>query len=897
MPYTQEQLDDNVSYKFNGPRLNQAVPENQIAGAEQSMLVGIDGRFNGCLRKFYGMKSLVRLAGVTGLTTIADYAGLSFIQEVTFQKRTTSTTYRGFVIRWDSQNDTANSSVGLVYTTDNGSAWTYLAVWSGAATAITATVELECTTDAGYLLIAVDGKATKTVYWNGSSLVAVDSGPGEFDVALGAVTEASQAADTAYYLRGNGVFQVAWRFYSSTRGIFSALSNTVNVYMDQPKLSKASGSVAFNSAGGDSGLFVDGDVITVNGRTFEADDNAADSSDVPFDITGLTTITQHANALADAINSDTANCACTARGEGTAVFIEASATGVSGNAYTLVKAETGGNTDDISVSSTTLTGGGKQTSEYIQQCKATMDFPANTAVVSGQNFAAFDALFDYVQIFRSIDLGQIPAAQIGAILYLEQSIVKTANWATSGTFDSLQAVIGTVDDTALPFLDSYDPSRDFILAPPQSGTIQRYQGITLMAQAQSDNNPTNVVHSSAKHTSPEYFTTYNERTVNPERGRALRFIRAGDSCFILSPGGITHMYKGSNDSSIQFVDTMEGFGLDGKWAAHSLGSTVVMISAGSLVMMGGNDANIAIVGNASRIVKDDWISDISASVSSGYDSLMNASFFLDPVRDEMLIIWHETQGLTTMEGANFAWMTHGPDIVTGKGKRAYFATANGLIVYPDAAKSATGSMMGLSSGYTLNGTASGGSTTTLIDSGATFHADMVEAYVYMIDGNNAGLGRIVSSVNVGTDTLTVAAFPYDVENGNRYTISPVPWKVRMAPLRKMDAPLAMVGFDLITMVGVKAKFRKISGLTAGIDDTCRVGAFRNSGSTIESKTREIDIVANPSKTVGDDLQVEDEFRIDGIDVEPYIEHYGIGTDFELTDIEVSVVPTESKRSE
>jgi len=895
MPYTQEQLEGNVTYRFNGPRLNKSLPENQIAGDEQSELVGVDGRFNGCLRKFYGMKQLVRLVRVTGLTTIADYAGLSFVQAVNFQKKGTSTTYRGFVIRWDAQDDTDNQEVGFAYTIDNGSTWTYLGVHTGASTTITGTTEMEAVTQGAYLMIAVDTLSTKTVYWTGSALVAVDSGPGDFVTALAALTESSQAEDTDYFLRGNGVFQVAWRFYSSTRGIFSALSSTVTVYMDQQKLTKASGSISFSSTGGDSGLMVAGDVFTVNARTYEYIDAG---SDVTIAVVGTSTVAAHAQALADAINSDTANCLCTARAESTAVFIEASARGVSPNAYTLSVTEAAPNQDDFTASGSTLTGGGSTTTEYLQQCKATMDLPANTAVLAaGTTYAAFAALFDTIQVFRSIDLGQIPAAQIGSILYLEQSI-DDASWGTSGAFDSLQAVIGTVADEALPFFDFYDPEKDIITAPPKSGAIQRYQGLTLMSQAKSDDNPFNVVHSSLGNTSPEYFTTYNEREGNSERGRALRFLRAGDSCFILNPAGITHAYKGST-TAIQFVDTMEGFGLDGKWAAHSLGSTVAMISAGSLVQMGGNDANIAIISSASRILKDDWKSDIQDYVSSGYDGELNASFFLNPNRDEMIIIWHETQGMSMMEGANFAWMTHGPDIVDEKVKRAYFATSNGLIVYPDVAKDSSGTMTGLTVGYWLKGTVASGSTTTLYDAGAGqhFHANMIESYVHMIDGNNAGLGRIITGVSVGTDTLTIAAFPSELENGDRYTISAVPMKIRLAPLRKMDAPLAMVGFDLMNMIGVKAKFRNISGLKAGVDDTCRVGAFRNSGSTIESKTREIDIVANPSKTPGDDLETEDEFRIDGIDVEPYIEHYGIGTDFELTDVEISIVPTESKRAE
>jgi len=899
MPLTKEQLDQNVTYRFNGPRMNQMVPENQVAGNEQGRLVGVDGRYNGALRKYYGNLELVRLGEVTGLTDLLNYAGLSYFQEVTFQKRTTSTIYRGFVLRWDDSNDTDNQAVSLAYTTDNGSTWTHLAIWSGGSTGITSTTEIDVATHAGYLMVAVDGKATKTVYWSGSALTVVSSGPGNFSSAMSAMTESSQSEDTSYNLAGDGVYRVAFRWYSSTRGIYSALSTALNVYMDQSKLSKASGSVAFAATGGDSGLFVDGDVLTLNGRTFEADDDSSTTSDVDVDISGLTTIAQHAQALADAINSDTDNCACTARAESTSVYIEASARGTSGNAYTLSISETGANTDDISVSATTLTGGGEQSTEYLQQCKAVLDLPdSGVGMVYTDSGDGFADLFDTLQIFRSINLGNVPAAQIGAILYHEQDIAKTGNWATSGAWDALQVSIGTLPDAALPFQDEYDPATDTVLAPPQSGTIARYQGVTFMAQALSDDNPYNVVFSNAKgdNPSPEYFTTYNERTGKADRGRALRFLVAGDSAFILNHAGITHMYKGGTDKKIQFVDTMDGFGLDGKYTAHSMGTTVAMISAGSLAQMGGNDANVALISGASRTLKKDWKNDIANSVSSGYDGKLNASFWLNPNRDEILCLWHETQGLSMMEGANFAWMTHGPDITDGKTKRAYFATANGVVVYADIAETGTGTMLGLDSSYTIASTATDGSTTTLVDSSATFHADMVECYLYMLSGNNVGEGKIISSVDVGNKTLTVAAFDNAIAYGDRYTISPVPFKARLAPLRPMDAPKPTVVFDRVTMHGAQAKFRDISGLNTDVDDTIRISAYRNSGTSLESADEELDIVANPADTPGDDLEDDEGFVIDGIDVEPYIEHLGVGTMFEITDLEVSVTFSKSKES-
>lgn len=891
MPYNQEQLENYVTYGFDGPMLNRDVPPNKVPLSQQSQVSGIDGRYRGCLHKYYGNRLLQDLDAVTGLTTIDDADGLSFLQEVVFQKRGTSTVYKGYVIRWDSQDDTDNSEVGLVYSDDNGSTWTYLGVWTGASTGVTKTTSIEAMAEGAYLMIAVEGKATKTVYWTGSAVAAVSSGPGDFGVVLGALTENAQAEDTDYHLKGDGVYQIRYRFYSSTRGIYSSISSALTVYMNKPKLTAAHGAVYFAATGGDSGLMIEGDILTLNSRTFEY---ISAGSDVTIPVAAAATVAAHASALADAINGDTANCGCTARAETTSVYIEANTAGTAGNSIDLSISETGANTDDISVSGATFTGGGESTAEYLQQCKATIDFPANTAVVSGKAFADFDALFDTIDVFRTIDLGQIPAAQEGGIFWLEQSIAKAGNWATSGAFDALQVVIGTLPDTALVQQDNtnmYDPARDAIVAPPESGTIAHYQGFTLMAQAASDDEPYSILASSLTHTSPEYFTSYYVRKGNSKRGSPIRFMVSGDSCFALHGAGFVHIYKPSNDAGIRYVDTITGPGLDGKYAAHIVGNAVLMFSAGLLRQMGGNDGNIVDLPGVQGLIDDDWKTHISDYVSSGYDAEMNVSMFLNSQTDEILCLWHGTGKMSLLEGANFRWMTDGPDITGGDKQRIYMATKEGLVVSPDYAEAGSGTMFDLSDSYTLTGAITGGSTTTTIMTDATFHAALVGAYLYYIDGPNAGLGRVISSVDVGNDTLTTAAFPNTPAYGNRFCVSPVPVFVTLAPIRTMSAPESMVNFDRHKMIGASVKFQEISGLEAGVTDTVRISAYRNGSTTLEETAFEVDV----STTIEDATSAfQEDGVIDGLDILPYLEYIGVGSGFEITDVQVSKPDSDSK---
>jgi hypothetical protein len=866
-----------LPYPFKSPRMDQSVPSNQVKPGTFSRLSGVDGRFDGGLRKYWGNRLVLDLDGVSGLGNIDAYNGPDFIKKVTFQKRGTSTVYQGFVIRWDSQNDTTNEQIDLVYTADSGSNWSVLSIWA-AGNNITSSLEIDCAVSQGYLLVAVDTKATKTVYWSGSAVIAVSSGPGSFGVELGAMTLNNTAVDSSYQLAGDGTYQVAYRFYDSTRGIYSALSDPLTVHLSHFQTTKATGSVSFISAGGDSGLFVDGDQIIIDGRAYEADTNSSITGDVTVSITGLTTIAQHAQALADAINGDS-SAVVSATAQATGVILESLTEGAVGNGYILAKAETGSNQNDLAVSGSTLTGGGATTTTAEAQCKAVIDFPANTAVVSGKLYADFSALFDTVDVFRTINLGDTDAT-LGAIFYLEQTISKATSWATSGAWDALQVTIGTMFDDALPFQTMYDPEKDVVSTPPQSGTIGRYENQTYMAQAASTDGGYDTLFSSIEHASPEYFSTYNTRKGDPEDGRPLRFLAAGEALFQLCYNSVVFIFKSGKLAPIQFSRLHKNRGLVGKEAAHSSGNSIFLITGMGLTILNGTDGSMGGITAADRVIFDDWKSDLSG-VKSGYDSLMNASFFLDPTREEMLIVWHSTQVITMLDGANFVGVTDGSSL-DGKNNRVFFVTKTGRIVSPDVLSAGSGTMWDISSSYTLNGTATS-TGDSLIDANATFHSDMVGAKVYITSGENAGIGRTVSTVATTTLTFT-SSFPYDISTGDTYAVSPVPFSGRVWPLQ--DESISR--FNRWVLAGVSLKSRKHTGFTNNPNAHWRVGAYRNSGTTLESAVAYPDVDTDPHDSA-------EALGLHGVDLEPYVEQIASGVSFELTDMEFNVSLTDSRK--
>jgi len=74
--------------------------------------------------------------------------------------------------------------------------------------------------------------------------------------------------------------------------------------------------------------------------------------------------------------------------------------------------------------------------------------------------------------------------------------------------------------------------------------------------------------------------------------------------------------------------------------------------------------------------------------------------------------------------------------------------------------------------YDVTGTADSGSETTTVDAERTEAEDYWNgAYIYFTSGDNAGLARKVTDFDAGTDTITHAAFPEAVAEGDTYKLS------------------------------------------------------------------------------------------------------------------------------
>jgi len=179
--------------------------------------------------------------------------------------------------------------------------------------------------------------------------------------------------------------------------------------------------------------------------------------------------------------------------------------------------------------------------------------------------------------------------------------------------------------------------------------------------------------------------------------------------------------------------------------------------------------------------------------------------------------------------------------------------------------------------------------TALVDSYATFNADMIGSLCYMTSGANAGEAQEITSLTGTTQLNFTTGFTNTIVAGDTYCISPVKFSVRGWPLQKEGT--SRFKRWIMEAVSLKAKdtegFMQKGGSVPIANNKWRIGAYRNSDDSIAASTVYVDVSENPSTSAG-------ALNIDGVDVEPYIEQISAGTKFELQDGEVLVTDTDSR---
>lgn len=231
----------------------------------------------------------------------------------------------------------------------------------------------------------------------------------------------------------------------------------------------------------------------------------------------------------------------------------------------------------------------------------------------------------------------------------------------------------------------------------------------------------------------------------------------------------------------------------------------------------------------------------------------------------------------------------GPHPVDGGASRAWLITDTGIICGIDLGVVGSGTMLGIDNSADLNGDGATVSYTanTMTDTAATLHASMEGAYIHVYHAATQTYERrLISGVNVGTDTLTVgAAWTLTPAAGSRYTISPIPYKLRLWPLPSPAAP-AETGRKLVRDMALNVT--GYAGVAGNPNAVWRVGVCRNGEAEPSAEIEEVGMAVDPQDQHAN-------VNRDGHMLEPWVENISAGTDFELLNVTIDATITGSRK--
>lgn len=486
------------------------------------------------------------------------------------------------------------------------------------------------------------------------------------------------------------------------------------------------------------------------------------------------------------------------------------------------------------------------------------------------------ASFDTIELFRTISVTVADSTFDGGVLYHDADITLSASWETG---DKTGEVGENYEDVQQVQQSMYDPWEDVAGTPPCSGAAIYYQGSVFAAEAEDGAGGGGGIRwSRVTAFDPENFSASHKYRGGLGDGVVEGFVQVGEILYALTDSVVYRIHKVGTQLSIHRLH--EGRGTTDGDSAHAVGGDLLYVAPIGLTVMGGPSADLQVQTQVDRILKGDWAGDLD-SVVGAYDSYMGASYLVNTVDAEALVLWHVTKSATMLKNCHFVAATTGPLPESGGPPRAFFVTNEGRVCYPDHDRSGTGTMMGASG--TLNGTAtsSEGDKTTLVDSTATFDENTLDdAYVYMVTGDNAGEYRKVA-VRYSETRLATDAFPNNITSGDQYVISPVVFEMRLPPVPSSTEGVPLLQRRVIETLGLYATGH--SGVSSNENAQWKVSAYREGGTSLADTAKWIDMADGRVTTQFADT---DPGSLHGFLLEPYVGAYLAGVDFELTGIEV-----------
>jgi len=488
--------------------------------------------------------------------------------------------------------------------------------------------------------------------------------------------------------------------------------------------------------------------------------------------------------------------------------------------------------------------------------------------------------FSTIELFRTIHVEAAGSQFDGGVLYKEKTRTMKAGWTTGAyvAHDSQLTLGDTLTDEQLVQQVAYDPWEDVAGVPPSSGSIAYYQGAMFMgASPTSAPGGGGIQWSNLTKYQPEQFNAAHLYRGKLSDGIIERLVEAGEVLYGLTKGVIYRVRKLGTQLAINRLHV--GRGASAGEAAHAVGDDILLMTPLGIGVLNGMSGDLQIYSQLDRIIYKEWAGELGG-IYSAYDSYLGASFFINTASNgsgEGIVIWHVSKTATMIKNCCL-YATTAPHPVDGGMPRAFFCTSTGVVVYPDDVGTGTHTMMGITASKTLNGTATSGSATTLIDTGATFDQSMKNCYLYALNGGTWE-PRLIQTVDVANKTLTIVTGTA-IAAGTRYSISPVPFELVFPPVpaHTVETPV----LERKTLTGVTIYANKQTGITDNVNAKWQVGAYAE-GATTLADSNEVamasgePVSASPSDAAPGSLS--------GLQLEPYVGCYAAGIDFELTSVE------------
>jgi len=505
--------------------------------------------------------------------------------------------------------------------------------------------------------------------------------------------------------------------------------------------------------------------------------------------------------------------------------------------------------------------------------------------------------FDKAEVYRTIPIEVASNQYEGGLWFYVGTVSLTTGGGNRGFSYGVGGTNAGEDglrDRQVVLRRVIDPNLQEAGTPPRSGNIATYQGITFLGGTQetgATDGRSKLYWSPLDKFNPENFPALNVFELPDVAGEIIAFQEAGDFLYAMSRNHIYQLQRMGTHLALGVAHTE--CGLVSRNAVCPVDNSLMFVTGTQVVLMDPNTGSIQGVSALDRLMADDgmWAKSAS-SVSCATDPTLGATFLLNSQKEEAVVLWNRSNSITQLEDMNFVFCKSGLEPVSGSAQRAFFITNNCLVVYPDAERNNTKlTMMGV--GGTVNGSAGNApSKIVLTDSTASFASDLKDCYLHMLSGNSAVESKKIVSSTGTTITVSGAGFSNNIVLGDRYSVSPVPYRIRFWPMgnEKEESGYPRYMFRRWVISGMAAFVTGLGGEYTGDNAVLELGMYRDlSAEPVSAATVEVSLDDNPADCYG-------RINLDGHLMEPSVEQMGSNIDFELLAVDVRVQLTMSRQA-